>query len=101
MLRVDQDDVAGSSGEGIAQVVEGASCQAVTVGAMAATWAASPAVIATLAGNLGLGQIVDASGALGGVGAVFAGCRHGLAPGREVLPGITKLSGGLFTKFAR
>ena len=90
MLRVDQDDVAGSSGEGIAQVVEGAACQAVAVGAVAAARAGSLAIIAALAGDLGLGQIVDACGALSGVGAVFAGCRHGLAPGREVLPGITK-----------
>jgi hypothetical protein len=76
MLGIDQDDITGSPGEGVAQVVKGASCQAVAVGAMAAAWAASPAVIAALAGDLGLGQIVDASSALGGVGAVFAGCRH-------------------------
>jgi hypothetical protein len=101
MLRVDQDDVAGSAGEGVAQVVKGAACQAVAVGAMATAWAGPPAVIAALAGDLGLGQIVDACGALGGVGAVFAGCRHHLAPGREVLPGITKLNDGLFTKFTR
>jgi hypothetical protein len=101
VLRVDQDDVAWSSGEGIAQVVEGATCQAVAVGAMAASRAGPLAVIATLAGDLGLGEVVNACSALGGVGAVFAGCRHGVAPGREVLPGITRLDGGLFTKFAR
>jgi hypothetical protein len=101
MLRVDQDDVARPPGEGIAQVVEGAAGEAVAVGAMAAAWAASPAVIAALAGDPGLGKIVDACGALGGVGAVFAGCRHRLAPGREVLPGITRPDGGLFTEFAR
>ena len=101
MLRVDQDDVARSSGEGVAQVMEGAAGEAVAVGAMAAAWAGSPAVIAALAGDLGLGQIVDACGALGGVGAIFAGGGHGLAPGSEVLPGITISSGGLFTEFAR
>jgi hypothetical protein len=101
MLRVDQDDVAGSSGEGIAQVVEGAACQAVAVGAMAASRTGPPAVIAALAGDLGLGQIIDACGALGGVGAVFAGSWHDLAPGSGVLPGITISNGGLFTKFAR
>jgi hypothetical protein len=101
MLGVDQDDVAGSSGEGVAQVVEGAACQAVAIGAVSAVRAGPPAVIAALAGDLDLGQVVDACGALGGVGAVFAGCRHGLAPGRGVLPGITKSNGGLFTKFAR
>jgi hypothetical protein len=101
MLGVDQDDVAGSAGEGIAQVVESASGEAVAIGAMAASRTGPPAVIAALAGDLGFGQIVEACGALGRVGAVFAGCRHGLAPGREVLPGITKFNGGLFTKFAR
>jgi hypothetical protein len=101
MLGVDQDDVARSSGEGVAQVVEGAACQAVAVGAVSATRAGPLAVIAALAGDLGLGKVVDACGALGGVGAVFAGWRHRLAPGRGLLPGITKPSGLLFTKFAR
>ena len=101
MLGVDQDDVAGSAGEGIAQVVEGAAGQAIAVGAVSAARAGPLAIIAALTGDLGLGQIVDTCGALGGVGAVFAGGRHGLAPGREDLPGITKLNGGLVTKFAR
>jgi hypothetical protein len=101
MLRVDQDDVARSAGEGVAQVVESAACDVVTVGAMSAVWAGPPAVIAVLAGDLGLGQVFDACSALGGVGAVFAGCGHGLIPGRGVLPGITQPDGGLFTKFAR
>ena len=73
----------------------------IAVGAVAAAWAASPAVIAALADDLGLGQIVDACGALGGVGAVFAGWRHGMAPGSEILPGITQPDGSPFTKFAR
>ena len=101
MLGVDQDDIARSAGKGIAQVVKSTASEAVAVGAMAASRTGPPAVIAALAGDLGLGQIVDACGALGGVGAVFAGWRHGLAPGRGFLPGITKLSGVLFTKFAR
>jgi hypothetical protein len=73
MLGIDQDEITGPPGEGVAQVVESASCQAVSVGAMAASRAGPPTIIAALAGDLGLGQIVDASGALGGVGAVFAG----------------------------
>ena len=101
MLRVDQDDVARPPDEGVAQVVKGAAGEAVAVGAMAASRTGPPAVIAALAGDLGLGQIVDACGALGGVGAIFAGCRHGLAPGRGVLPGITRPNGILFTKLAR
>jgi hypothetical protein len=101
MLGIDQEDVAGSAGEGIAQVVEGATCQAVAVGAMSAAWTRPLAVIAVLAGDLGLGQVVDAIGALSGVGAIFAGRRHGLAPGRGLLPGSTNYSGFLFTKLTR
>ena len=101
MLGVDQDDVAGSAGEGVAQVVKSTASEAVAVGAMPATRTRPSAIIAALAGDLGLGQVVNADGALGGVGAIFAGCRHGLAPGRGVLPGITISNGGLFTKFAR
>lgn len=101
MLRVDQDNVAGPAGEGVAQVVKGAAGEAVAVGAMPAARTRPSAIIAALAGDLGLGQVVDACGALGGVGAVFAGSRHGSAPGREVLPGITKDRGFLFTGHAR
>ncbi len=101
MLGIDQDDVAGSPGEGVAQVVEGTAGQAVAVGAVAAPRARSPTVIAAPAGDLGPGQVVDACGALGGVGAVSAGSRHGLAPGGGVLPGITWKSGLLFTDHAR
>jgi hypothetical protein len=101
MLGVDQDDIAGSAGEGIAQVVKSTAGEAVAVGAMAASRTGPPAVIAALAGDFGLGKVVDACGAFGGIGAVFAGWRHRLAPGRGFLPGITKPSGVLFTKFAR
>jgi hypothetical protein len=101
MLGIDQDDITGPPGEGVAQVVESASCQAVAVGAMAASRTGPPAIIAALASDLGLGKIVDACGALGGVGAVFAGSRHSMAPGSEILPGITKPDGSLFTKLAR
>jgi hypothetical protein len=101
MLRVDQDDVARSAGEGIAQIMESAACDVVAVGTMSAAWAGPPAVVAVLAGELGLGQVFDPRSALGGVGAVFSGCGHGLIPGRGLLPGITQPDGGLFTKFAR
>jgi hypothetical protein len=83
MLRIDQDDVAGSAGEGIAEVVEGAACDAIAVGAMGALRAGPPAIIAALAGDLGLRQVADTSGALGGIGAIFAGWRHEWCPGKE------------------
>ena len=68
--------LAGPSGEGIAQVVESATEQAVAIGAMAAAWAGPPAVVPALAADLGLGQILDASDALGGIGSVFTGSWH-------------------------
>jgi hypothetical protein len=77
MLRVDQDQVTGASGEGIAQVVEGATSQAITVGAMATARTGSAPIISALDADLGLGQVLDAVDALGGVGSVFAGSRHG------------------------
>jgi hypothetical protein len=101
MLGVDQDDIAGSAGEGMAQVVKSTTGEAVAVGAVSASRTGPPAVIATLAGDLGLGQFVDACGALGGVGAEFAGSGHGLVPGRGILPRITRQSGSLFTEDAR
>jgi hypothetical protein len=101
VLRVDQDDVARSAGERVAQVVECAMDDAVAIGTMSTAWTGPLAIIAVLAGDLGLGQVFDVSDALGGVGAVFSGCGHGSIPGRGVLPGITQPYGVLFTEFAR
>jgi hypothetical protein len=77
MLGVDQDQVAGPSGEGIAQVVEGATSQAIAVGAMTTAWTGSPPIISALDADLGRGQVLDAVDPLGGIGSVFAGSRHG------------------------
>jgi hypothetical protein len=84
MLRIEQDDVAGSAGEGIAEVVEGAACDAIAVGAMGASRAGPPTIIAALTGDLGFGQVADMSGALGGIGAIFAGWGHEWRPGRGI-----------------
>jgi D-arabinose 1-dehydrogenase-like Zn-dependent alcohol dehydrogenase len=81
VLGVDQDQVAGPSGEGVAQVVEGAPPQAIPVGAMAAAGTGAPAIIPAPDADLGLGQVLDAVDPLGGIGSVFAGSRHGEAPG--------------------
>jgi len=77
MLGVDQDQVAGPSGEGIAQVVEGATSQAIAVGAMTTARTGSPPVVSAPDADLGLGQVLDAVDPLGGIGSVFAGSRHG------------------------
>src|SRR5512143_2298005 len=73
---VEHDDVAGSSGEGVAEVVEGAAAPPIAVGAVAAARARPAAVVATAKADVGLGQVVDAGEALGGIGAVFAGSWH-------------------------
>src|SRR5208337_5007107 len=83
VLGIDHNQFAGPTGQGIAQVVEGASHPPIAIGALAATWTGSTPVISALAADLGLGQVLDAGDALGGIGAVFAGSRHGETPGRN------------------
>jgi hypothetical protein len=58
------------------------------------------AVNPALAADLGLGQILDASDALGGVGTVFSGSWYGVFPGRN-LPSDTHAITDLFTEPAR
>ena len=77
MLGIDHNQFAGPTGQGIAQVVEGASHPPIAIGALAATWTGSTTVISALAADLGLGQVLDAGDALGGIGSIFAGARHG------------------------
>ena len=79
MLGVGQDEVAGPPGDEIAQVVEGALEDPVAVGAVAAARAGPPPVVAAAFAELGLGQVLDAGDALGGVGQVFSGSWHGAA----------------------
>jgi hypothetical protein len=59
MLRIDQDEIAGPSGEGVAQVVENAASPAVAVGTVSASRAGSSAIIAALAGEFGLGEVIE------------------------------------------
>jgi hypothetical protein len=101
VLGVEHDEGAGPAGEGAAQVIEGASRHAITVGAMAAARSGLAAVIPAQATDLGLGQVVDAVDALGGINSVFIGSRPGKSSGRRVLPGNTPDDGNLFTKSAR
>jgi hypothetical protein len=77
VLRVAQDEVARTTGDEIAQVVESASKDFVSVGTVAASGTEpSPVVAATLA-DLELREILDARDALGGVRQVFSGSWHG------------------------
>jgi hypothetical protein len=77
VLGVGQDEVAGPPGDEVAEVVEGPLEDAVPVGAVVTSWARPPPVVAAAFAEFGLGQILDASDALGGVGQVFSGARQG------------------------
>jgi hypothetical protein len=77
VLGIDQDQVAGPTSQGIAQVVERASHPPIAIGALAATWTGPASVISALAADLGLGQVLDAGDALRRIGSIFAGSRHG------------------------
>ena len=79
VLGVGQDQVAGPPGDEIAEVVEGALEDPVAVGAVAATRAGPPPEVAAAFAELGLGQVLDAGDALGGVGQIFSGSGHGAA----------------------
>src|SRR5512135_788090 len=98
---VEHDEVAGPTGEGIAEVVEGAAAPTIAVGAVAAPWAGPAAIVAAAEADVGFGQVIDAGDALGGIGAVFAGSWHGRAPGRGDLRGDTPGGGKLFTRVTR
>ena len=57
VLGIDHNQFAGPTGQGIAQVVEGASHPPIAIGALAATWTESTTVISALVADLGLGAI--------------------------------------------
>src|SRR5512135_3578657 len=62
---VEHDEVAGPSGEGVAEVVEGAAAPTIAVGAVAAARARPAAVVATAKADVGLGQVADPGDAFG------------------------------------
>src|SRR5262249_19204190 len=68
VLGIAEDDVARTSGEEIAQVVESASEDLVAVGAMATAGTGPTPIVTAATANLGLREILDARDALGGVG---------------------------------
>jgi hypothetical protein len=77
VLGVGQDQVTGPPGDGIAEVVEGPLEDPVTVGTVATTRAGPPPEVAAALAESGLGKVLDAGNALGGVGQVFSGSGHG------------------------
>ncbi len=98
---VGHDDVVRPTGAGVAEVVEGAAAAAIAVGAVAAPRARPAPVVAAPAGDDGLGQVLDAGDAFGGVGSVLAGSGHGDPPEGKVLPGNTFDCGRAVTDPAR
>jgi hypothetical protein len=101
VLRVKHDQVAWPLGERVAEVVESAARQTIAIGTMAATGAETPAVVAAPEADVWLGQVVNASDPLGGIGSVFAGPWHDETPDRKILPRDTLAPGVLFIKMAR
>jgi hypothetical protein len=79
VLGVGQNEVAGPPGDEVTEVVEGSLEDPVAVGAVVATRAGSTAIVAAAVAELGLGQILDAGDAFGGVGQIFSGTGHGAA----------------------
>jgi hypothetical protein len=77
VLGVGQSDVVGPAREEVAEVVEGAPELAIAVGTMATARARPSFVVAAASEDLGLGQILDPSDPLGGIGAIFSGSWHG------------------------
>jgi hypothetical protein len=61
----------------IPQVMEGPRDLTVAVGAVAASGAGTAAVVAAASEDLGLGEVVDAGDAFGGVGAIVSGSWQG------------------------
>jgi hypothetical protein len=101
VLGTEQDEVARPPGEGVTQVVEGAACDPIAVGAVAAPRAGAAAVVAAADADLGLGQALGSIDAEGRVGAIFAGSWHGVPPEKMVLPGDTLDDGRMFIAPAR
>ncbi len=77
VLGVGQDDVVWSSGQEIAEVVQGALELAIAVRAVSAPWARPPLVVSTASEDLGLGQVLNPGDAFGGIGAIFSWAWHG------------------------
>jgi hypothetical protein len=101
VLGVEHDDVARPPRERIAEIVEGPIDSAIAVRTVSTAGTGPSPVIAAAETEIGLGQVLDASDALGGVGSVFAGPGHDTPPGRRVLPGNTSANGALFIESAR
>src|SRR5262245_59992346 len=72
-----EDQVDGASGAGVSQVVQGRRGAGVAGGAASAARAAAGFVVAAAPFDAGLGQVLDAADALGGVGDVFSWPEHG------------------------
>ena len=79
MLRVDEMDVAGPTGNQVAQVMQDARDDAVSKARFAAARTGPMREVAAASNDLRLGQIFRVGDALGGVRQVLPGTRHGKA----------------------
>jgi hypothetical protein len=71
------DEVDGAAGARVAEVVQGARGGGVAAGTGAAARTAASFVVAAALFETRLGELLDAGDALGGIGNIFAGSRHG------------------------
>jgi hypothetical protein len=78
------------------EIVKSVARHEISVGTMPAARAGTLAVVTAPEADVWLGQVVDASDPLGGIGSVFAGSWHDETPGRKILPRDTLASGILF-----
>ena len=71
------DEVDRAASARVAEVVQGARGDGVAAGAGATARAAAGSVVAAALFDPGLGEVLDAGDALGGIGDIFAGSVHG------------------------
>jgi hypothetical protein len=86
MTGVGDDEVKRAVAAWVAQVVQGAFAEGGASGPGATAWAAACWIIAAAPLDTGLGKILDAGDALGGVGDIVARSEHGLTLHTQVPP---------------
>jgi len=76
--RVGHQEIHGTSGGQIAQVMQGALAGFVARGQMPTARAGTVIVVVIVSHQDGLGEVVDVDNTLGGVGYIFTGSEHGM-----------------------
>jgi len=98
MLRVVDEDIAGSSCERVAEVVEDSGNRSESVSVFSALGARPAPVVSAPSDDLRLGKILNTSDSLGFIGYVFSGFRHVDVLRQRVLPDTSAYSVRFFQK---